>query len=98
MILVREVFQIDPDHMQEAKELAGEMRKLEERLGLPPSRLYTDLAGEYYTLVMESEHPGLGDFERRLTEAFAHPEWRAHYPRFRRLLRGGRREIYSVIT
>lgn len=98
MILVREVFHVDPDHMKEAKELAKDMRGLEAKLGLAPSRLYTDLAGEYYTLVMESEHAGLGDFERRLAQTFAHPEWQAAYPRFRRLLRGGRREIYSVIT
>ena len=43
MILVREVFQISPEGMKEAKDLAGEGRRLMEKAGMKGLRAMTDL-------------------------------------------------------
>jgi len=97
MIVVRDIFQIDPQQMKAAKELAKEGRTLEKKLGYPASRILTDLTGEYYTLVTESEFNTLGEFEAALRRVFTSKEWKKWYPRFRKLIRAGRREIFTVV-
>jgi hypothetical protein len=97
MIIVREVFSIDPEQMKAAKELMREYLALSQKLDHPKPRVMTDLVADHYTLVMETEFPDMGTFERLLQTTFAKPEWQSFYPRFRKLLRGGRREIYSTV-
>ena len=97
MIVVRDIFHIDPDQMKQAKELAKQGRELGKRLGYPFSRILTDLTGEYYTLVLESEAKSLAEYEAGLLQVQAAPDWQRFYPQFRKLIRGGRREIFSVV-
>ena len=97
MIVVRDVFQIEPDQMKRAKELAKQQRELAKRDGYSMARLLTDLTGEYYTLVFESEFGSLGEFEASLSKVMSDPEVQKHYPQFRTLIRGGRREIFTLV-
>ncbi len=97
MILVRDIFQIAPENMKDAKELSKQAISIEKRLTNVESRVLTDLVGDFYTLVFETEFRGMGHFEEALQEVFADKEWQASYPRFRKLIRGGRREIFTVV-
>ena len=98
MIVVRDIFQIEPDQMKLAKELLKQEREIGKRLGQPIQRVLTDLTGEYYTLVMESEFSSLAEYETALKKVLADAEWQRSYPQFRKLIRGGRREIFTVVV
>ena len=97
MIVVRDIFHIDPDQMKKAKNLLREDRDLGKRIGSPVSRILTDLTGEYYTLILESVFSSLAEYESALHKILANKEWQRFYPRFRKLMRGGRREIFTVV-
>jgi NIPSNAP len=96
MIVVRDVFRIDPDGMREAKALMTEARGMMERLGLRGIRTMTDLVGDSYTLVLESQFDSLAAFESEIQQAFQDPEFQAWYPRLRKHIRGGRREVFTI--
>ena len=98
MIQVREVFQIHPERMKEAKAAAKELVAFEQIKGMGKSRLLTDLTGEYYTLILEVECASMAEFEQALAQAVASPEWAALYGRLRPTIRGGRREIYQYVA
>ena len=98
MILVREVFQVQFGRAREAIALAQEGIRLEEEHGgVQGTRLLTDLAGDYYQLVIEQEFDDLASFETSLQASMAAPEFRAWYPRFAALMAGGRREIFRIV-
>ena len=97
MIVVRDIFQIEPDQMKLAKELIKQEGEIGKRLGHHAARVLTDLTGEYYTLVMEAEFNSLADYEAALKKVLADPEFQRHYPQFRKLIRSGRREIFTVV-
>ena len=95
MILVRDVFQLHFGKTREAMTLLKSMGELERRMGYNPSRVLTDLTGEYYTLVMESEFENLAALEQTLN-SFT-DEWREVYRQFVPLVRHGRREVFRVV-
>ncbi len=97
MILVRDVFQIDPEQMKTAKSEMKEHREIGKRLGYQIGRVMTDLTGEYYTLVLESEYKNLADYEAALKKIFADAGWQKSHAKFRKMIRGGRREMYTVV-
>jgi hypothetical protein len=97
MLLVRDILQIDPARMKEVRELAEKNLGLLRKFDLPVTRLLTDLVGDYYTLVIESEVPDLGTYEKGLRGGFADPEWQAFYGKIRATVRGGRREIFTIL-
>ena len=72
MIQVREVFQLQFGRAREAIALAREGAAIEARHGGVQARILTDLTGDYYTLVLESDHESLAAFER-----FWNPPWPA---------------------
>jgi hypothetical protein len=97
VIVVREVFSIEPDQMKRAKDLMREYQNMVKKLNHPKPRIMTDLVASHYTLVMETDFKDMAEFEKILDGAFSTPEWQAFYPSFRKLMRGGHREIYSLI-
>jgi hypothetical protein len=97
MILVRDVFQIQPEHMRAVKDTVRDLRALGASQGYPISRILTDLTGEYYTLVLESEFLALADFEQALRQSFASSDWQKRYASLRPLIRGGRREVFQIM-
>jgi hypothetical protein len=95
MILVREVFQVKFGRMKEAKAL------WKEALGMMPadarpSRILTDLTGQYYTLIVESTHEDLAAFESSMRREMG-ADFGAWYQKFIPLVEGGRREIFSIV-
>jgi hypothetical protein len=97
MIVVRDVFQIEPEKMKQAKDEIKKHRQLTTPLGYRMTRVMTDLTGEYYTLVLESEFSGLAEYEKALKNIFADKGWQESYGRLRKSVRSGRREIYTVV-
>jgi hypothetical protein len=97
MIVVRDVFQIEPEKMKQAKDEIKQHRQLTAPLGYRLTRVMTDLSGEFYTLVFESEFASLADYEKALKNILADKGWQASYGRLRKMIRSGRREIYTVL-
>jgi hypothetical protein len=97
VILVRDIFQLHFGKAREAIALAKEERTITERAGGPPARILTDLVGDYYTLVMETEVESLGQLDELLSGALQDPEWKEWFARFTPLVREGRREILRVV-
>ena len=96
MILVREVFQIDPERMRAAKAAVREMMTTESELSNAKPRMMTDLIGDYFTLVMEFEAPDLGAFENTLRDVMNNDSWRTAYESFRPTITGGHREVFQI--
>ncbi len=98
MVIVRDVFQIDPEHMKEAKEWARENREMSKRAGFgSATRILTDLVGNYYTLVLEHEFQSLTEFENGLQKFMSNPEWQQSYTKMRKAVWGGHREVLSLV-
>jgi hypothetical protein len=97
MIIVRDIFQLHFGKAKEAIALMQEMREFERAKGYPVSRILTDVTGNYYTLVSESQFEKLGDLETALSEISKDKKWRDNYERFIPLVREGRREVFRVV-
>jgi len=97
MIIVRDVFHIEPEQMKAAKEILREHRGIAKRLGYQIGRVMIDLTGDYYTLVLESDFTSLSQYEGALKAIFADAAWQESYGRLRKMIRGGRREIYTLV-
>jgi hypothetical protein len=97
MIVVRDVFHVDPEQMKTAKEIMEQHREIAKRLGYHVGRVMTDLTGEYYTLVLESDFSSLAQYESSLKAIFADAAWQESYGRFRKMIRGGHRKIYTLV-
>jgi hypothetical protein len=98
MITVRDVMHIVPDRMKDAKQTVREMFAVITRLNPGARRALTDVTGESYTLVLESEYPDMASYERSLKSVLGDPEFQQLYPRLRSTMRGGRRDIYEVFA
>ena len=97
MILVRDVLKIAPDHMKEAKQLAKETREMSKRQGGAEILLMTDLTGNFYSLVMESRYDSLSHYEESMKRVMSSKEFQKSYPKLRKFVRGGQREIFSIV-
>ena len=96
MILVRDIFQLQFGATREALALLERGMEIERRYNPRPTRVLTDLTGEYYTLVIEGEFESLGEMEAILAASFQDPDWRAWYGSFTPLVRSGRREVFRI--
>ncbi|MGZ8376339.1 MAG: NIPSNAP family protein [Gemmatirosa sp.] len=98
MILVRDVFQLRFGAAREAMTLWREGLAFVKRSGVARDvRLLTDLAGPYYTLVLESTYGSLSEYEHELHDTTDDGTWRAWYARFVPLVQAGHREIFNVV-
>ncbi|MBI4460461.1 MAG: hypothetical protein HY648_10445 [Acidobacteria bacterium] len=97
MIVVRNTFQIEPDQMKLAIELAKQNRELSKKIGYPMTRILTDLVGDFYTLVLEFESGSLAELEAGMQKIMTNPEWQKLYPQLRKLMRSGRREVFTIV-
>ena len=97
MILVRNIFQIHPEQMREAKAAVKEMIALEQSTyGALSQRILSDLTGDFYALVLETGFESLADVDLQLSRFGTDQNWRAAYARLRKTMVGGRREIFRV--
>src|SRR4051812_49231484 len=100
MIVVRNIFRIKFGQSKEATRLWKQAIEINKKLGygLGGTRLLTDVAGPaYYTLVLETTHESLADFEKASEAVRGSAEWRKVYEQIVPLTDKGRREIYSVV-
>jgi hypothetical protein len=96
MILVRDIFQLKFGKAREAKALWKEGAAGMNKAGMKVDRILTDLTGPYYTLVMETSHNSLTDFEKAMKQETGTDEFRKFYQKFVELVESGRREIFTV--
>ncbi|MDP2480712.1 MAG: hypothetical protein Q8W51_13145 [Candidatus Palauibacterales bacterium] len=97
MIRVRDVFQIEPEHMQDAKALANRMFAALGEEGRGRFTLMTDLVADFFTLVFESDHEDLAAFESAFASTMSNPDAREVYAKFRATIVSGRREIFTIV-
>ena len=101
MIVVRNIFRLKFGQSKKATELWKEAIEINKKLGYggKDTRLLTDLAGaSYYTIVLETTHESLAEFEKASKQVTSSAEWRKVYEQIVPLVEEGRREIYSVIV
>lgn len=97
MIVVRDVFQLKFGKTREALALWQEGSQfLRQGNKVKDMRLLTDVAGRFYTLVLETSYDALADYESEMKESMT-DEWRAWYQRFVPLVDRGHREIFNVV-
>ncbi|MER3482691.1 MAG: hypothetical protein C4332_05615 [Meiothermus sp.] len=97
MLVVRDIFQLRFGKAKEALPLAKEGAGLERESGYAVGRILSDVTGEYYTLVMESQFASLADFDQARANLASSPAWGDWYARFSPLVVSGRREIFRVV-
>jgi hypothetical protein len=98
MIVVRDVFQVQFGKMREVMELWKAALALEEQFAGSKPRVLTDLVGQYYTLVLETEFESLGAFEETFKQGAASEEWRKAYQQVVPYLVSGHREIFTIVA
>ena len=96
MYLVRDVFQAKPG---KAKELVSKFKQAAPhfvRDGMKGSRIMTDIAATYWTVVLELEVEDLADFQKHVRGATSQPEVRKIMEGYMELVQGGHREIFVI--
>ena len=97
MIVVRNVFRIQFGKARDALGVWKEGMELNRKLGLRNARLMTDVVGPSYTLVFETTHESIGEWEKMGREAMSNPEWKTWYQKFTPLAESGYREIFNIV-
>ncbi|MEW5985150.1 MAG: hypothetical protein AB1791_00785 [Chloroflexota bacterium] len=96
MIVVRDVFQA---RYGKGGELVQLLRQSSEALNVGVkygSRILTDASGTFFTVVVETEVESLADWEGRIGEVFARPDFGEWFSQMIPLVESGRREFYYV--
>ena len=97
MIVVRNTFRLKYGQAKPAVEAWSKGREMMQKLGMQMKyRLLTDLTGEAYNMVFETEHSDLADWEKTMKN-LGNPEWRKWYETFLPYVEGGHREIFNVV-
>jgi len=99
MIVVRNVFRLKFGKAREAAEIwkDGLAFAKKEKFGIAPARLLTDLAGSnFYTIVFETTHESLADYENAAKKMLGNAEWKNWYAKFVPLVESGHREIFNI--
>jgi len=60
-------------------------------------RILTDVVGQSYTLVVETTHGSLAEFEESSQVIMKDSDWQVWYPKFVPLAQSGYREILKVV-
>jgi len=97
MIQVRDVFRLKFGKAKEAKALIQELPAMQKKLGSAPPKVYVDLTGPHYTMVLEFTHDSLAAYEKSSKEVMGTPEFGAWYQKFVPLVESGTREIYTLV-
>lgn len=98
MILVRNVFQLKFGKAREAVAALKEGVAIQKRLGVDVNqRLFTDLTGPFYTLVLELTLPNLAAMEATLSKSMGDKEFQASYQKFAALVESGHREMFHFV-
>lgn len=60
------------------------------------TRILTDLSGQFFTVVIETEVESLATWEQRTGEIFGQPGFGAWFGRMTELVESGKREFYTL--
>ena len=97
MIVVRNVFRLKFGKAKYAKTIMSDIMEINKKLGVT-FRVLTDITGVSYTLVLETNHESLSDFENQLKSVFASKEYQESYQKFIPLVDSAYREIMTVVA
>ena len=95
MIVVRNVFQVKFGKARDAVASMKEGIAIGRKVGMN-ARILTDITGPAYTVVLETTHENLADFENRSKDIMGSAEWKGWYQKFIPLVESGNREIFSI--
>jgi hypothetical protein len=97
MYLIRDTMHCKPGKVREMIKRFKSLNELSKKVGLPPSRIMTDVSGEqFWTIVGEFEVESLDEFYRSMEKAFTDPQAAQIMSGYHEMVEGGRREIYKV--
>lgn len=99
MIVVRNAFKLKFGKAGEATTLWKEGLAIAQKAGYMKgaTRLLTDAVGPFYTLILETTHASLGDYETNAKGLMANQEWKTWYAKVIGICEGGHREIWNVV-
>jgi hypothetical protein len=100
MVVVRNVFRMNFGKAKEATDLWKQALAVLTKLGNASGgvRLLTDLAGpSFYTIVLETSHASITEWEQASQAIRSAPEFKAIYQKISALTDEGHREILTVI-
>jgi hypothetical protein len=99
MIVVRNVFRLKFGAAKEALAAFKEIGEVAKKSGFADGsfRVLTDLVGSYYTLVLETSHQSLADYEQVSRSGMSDENWRMAYKKFTPYVESGYREILSLV-
>ncbi len=95
MILVRNVFQAKYGRGDELVQLIKEGQAILAKHGMGRQRILTDLAGPFFTVVMEQEMESLAAYEQT-REGFSDPDFGPWFARMTELVDSGSREFLTI--
>lgn len=96
MYLIREVMHCKPGRVGEMVEKFKALSGVAERMGHDGFRIYTDVSGRFWTVVLESEAETLDEFREAEAEILASQEVQEAMAGYHDLVQEGRREIYTA--
>ena len=97
MIMVRAVLSCKPGKVRPAVEKFKKLNGWMEKKGLAPYRILTDVAGaEFWTMILEREFESLDAAQSFEADTLGDPQAREIMAGYHDLVRGGRREFYTV--
>jgi hypothetical protein len=98
MIVIRNVFRLKFGKAREAVALLKEGVAIQKKAGSEfPTRILTDLTGQFYTVVLELTAPSLSTFEAEAPRIMGDKDFQANYQKFAPLVESGYREIFTLV-
>ena len=96
MILERDIFQAKYGRGDELVALLKEGKAMIAKGGAKNFRILTDLAGPYFTVIMETEYRSLGDMEKGMA-LMDDPGFGPWFQRMVPLVDHGSRELFTIV-
>ena len=95
-VIERDVFQAKYGRGDELVSLFQGARELMGEHGRSEYRVLTDIAGEFFTVVVEFEWESLGQMEAERDATFGDPRFQEWFSKMPDLVESGRRELFTV--
>jgi hypothetical protein len=97
MIIVRNIFNLKFGKAKDAKALLKEGLEISKKFGFGKTRALTDLTGDSYRLILESEWKSLSDWENSMKEGMGASDWQKWYQKFIPLVDSASRELLNIV-
>lgn len=97
MIVIRDIFNLKFGKAKDARALLDEAKGIAKKYGFNEQRALTDLTGDSYRLVMESQWNSLADWENAMKKGIGADDWQKWYQKFIPLVDRASREIMNIV-